>query len=65
MSSYEFQCGSPVCRTHFTAPSRDVLLGRVLAHVKDKHHIPVPTKSILQFVEENTIHETDTTGAHS
>ena len=30
---YEFRCGSPVCKTHFTAPTEDELMGEVAKHV--------------------------------
>ena len=41
---YEFRCGSPVCKTHFTAPTEDELMGEVARHVAVKHHIPAPTQ---------------------
>jgi predicted small metal-binding protein len=54
---YEFRCGSPVCKTHFTAPTEDALMAQVAEHVVVKHRIPAPTKSLVQFVKENTIRE--------
>lgn len=54
---YEFRCGSPVCKTHFTAPTEDELMGEVARHVLVKHHIPAPTKSLVAFLKENTIRE--------
>jgi predicted small metal-binding protein len=54
---YEFRCGSPVCSTHFTASTKDELMGKVGAHVLHKHHIAKPTKSLVQFLEANTIRE--------
>jgi len=58
---YEFRCGSPVCRTHFTAPTEDELMGDVARHVLVKHHIAAPTKSLVQFLKDNTIREVPTT----
>jgi predicted small metal-binding protein len=52
---YEFACGSPVCKTHFTAPTREELLGNVLKHVDEKHHIPKPTKSLVDFLVANRV----------
>jgi predicted small metal-binding protein len=54
---YEFRCGSPVCKTHYTAPTEDELMAQVAQHVVVKHRIPAPTKSLVQFVKENTIRE--------
>ena len=54
---YEFQCGSPVCKTHFTAPTEDDLMGEIARHVAVKHRIPAPTKSLVQFIKANTIRE--------
>lgn len=59
---YEFRCGSPVCATHFTAPSEDALMPEVAAHFADKHRLYAPTKSIVAFVKEFTIHEIPSTG---
>jgi predicted small metal-binding protein len=60
--TYEFSCGSPVCSTHFTAPTKDELMGKVGAHVLHKHHIAKPTKSLVQFLEANTIREVPRSG---
>ncbi len=54
---HEFQCGSPVCNTRFTAATKDELMGKVVKHVADKHKIPAPTKSLVAFIEANTIRE--------
>lgn len=54
---YEFRCGSPVCKTHFTAPTEDELMTEVARHVLVKHHIAHPTKSLVQFLKDNTIRE--------
>jgi predicted small metal-binding protein len=54
---YEFRCGSPVCKTQFTAPTEDELMAGVAKHVLDVHHIATPTKSLVQFLKENTIRE--------
>ncbi len=57
---YEFQCGSPVCKTHFTAPTEDELMGAVAKHVAVKHRIAAPSKSLVQFLKDNTIREIPT-----
>ncbi len=54
---YEFRCAVPYCKTHFTAPTEDELMGEVGKHVVVTHRIPAPTKSLVQFVKENTIRE--------
>ena len=54
---YEFRCGSPVCKTNFTAPTEDELMAKVANHVAVKHHIAAPTKSLVQFLKANTIRE--------
>ncbi|GII26553.1 DUF1059 domain-containing protein [Planosporangium mesophilum] len=54
---YEFRCGSPVCRTRFTAPTEDELMTEVARHVVVKHRVAKPTKSLVQFVRDNTIRE--------
>jgi|GEM_PF-1009011 len=54
---YEFQCGSPVCKTHLAAPTKDELMAMVGQHVVVKHRVSAPTKSMVQFLEANTIRE--------
>jgi predicted small metal-binding protein len=54
---YEFRCGSPVCKAHFTAPTKDELMTDVAKHVAVQHRIANPTKSLVRFLEENTIRE--------
>ena len=54
---YEFHCGSPVCKTRFTAPTEDELMGQVATHVVVTHRIPNPTKSLVQFVKDNCVSE--------
>jgi predicted small metal-binding protein len=54
---YEFRCGSPVCKTHFTAPTEAALMGEVAKHVVVVHRIPKPTKSLVQFVKDNCVRE--------
>jgi predicted small metal-binding protein len=54
---YEFRCGSPVCKTSFTAPTEDAMMAKVAQHVHETHRIPNPSKSLVQFVKENTIRE--------
>ncbi|HEU0241990.1 MAG TPA: DUF1059 domain-containing protein [Micromonosporaceae bacterium] len=60
---YEFKCGSPVCKTQFTAPTEDELMAKVADHVLVKHHIAAPTKSLVQFLKDNTIREVPTVKA--
>jgi predicted small metal-binding protein len=59
---YEFQCGSPVCSTRITADTKDELMGKVAKHVAGKHRVPAPSKSLVQFLEANTIREVSSTG---
>jgi predicted small metal-binding protein len=59
---YEFKCGSPVCSTRLTAPTKDELMGKVASHVAVKHRVPAPSKSLVQFLEANTIREVRTSG---
>ena len=59
---YEFNCGSPVCTAHFSAPTMDALMGEVAGHVVVKHRIPAPTKSLVEFVVANCITEVPATG---
>jgi predicted small metal-binding protein len=54
---YEFRCGSPVCKTQFTAPTEDELMAKVANHVLVKHKIAAPTRSLVQFLKDNTIRE--------
>jgi predicted small metal-binding protein len=58
----EFTCGSPVCKTHFTAPTSDELMAKVGAHVVVKHRIPAPTKSLVNFVVANCVSEVRSAG---
>ncbi|GAA3527749.1 hypothetical protein GCM10022222_08430 [Amycolatopsis ultiminotia] len=57
MAQYEFVCGSPVCHQRLVAPTKHDLMSEVAEHVKVKHRIPAPTKSLVQFIEANTIRE--------
>jgi predicted small metal-binding protein len=57
----EYRCGSPVCKTHFTAPTEDELMTLIAHHVLVKHHIAAPTKSLVAFIKANTVHEIPTT----
>ena len=52
---FEYRCGSPVCKAHYTAPTEDELMGVVAKHIAVTHKIPAPTKSLVQFVKANTI----------
>jgi predicted small metal-binding protein len=54
---YEFRCGSPVCKAQYTAPTEDDLMALVAKHVAVTHRIPAPTKSLVQFLKDNTIRE--------
>jgi len=58
----EFTCGSPVCKTHFTAATMDELMGQVGAHVVVTHRVASPTKSLVEFVVANCINEVPATG---
>jgi len=55
--AYEFQCGSPVCNTKFSASSKNKLMEEVAEHVRKAHQIPVPTKSILSYLEATAVTE--------
>jgi predicted small metal-binding protein len=59
---FEFTCGSPVCTTRLTAPTKDELMGKVAKHVVVKHRVAAPTKSMVQFLEANTIREVQASG---
>jgi hypothetical protein len=54
---HKFQCGSPVCHTKFTAPTKDLLMQEITRHIQDDHHVPHPTQPIMDFLEANTISE--------
>ncbi|HEY1484553.1 MAG TPA: DUF1059 domain-containing protein [Micromonosporaceae bacterium] len=58
---YEFRCGSPVCKARITAPTEDQLMAEVAKHVLVKHHIAAPTRSLVQFLKDNTIRQISTT----
>lgn len=58
----EFTCGSPVCKAHFTAATMDELMGQIGTHVVVQHRIPAPTKSLVQFVVANCVHEVAPSG---
>jgi predicted small metal-binding protein len=51
----EFQCGSPVCNSKFSARTKDELMSRVAEHVRSAHQIPVPTQSILSYLEATAV----------
>jgi predicted small metal-binding protein len=59
---YEFRCGSPVCRTHFTAQTKDAVMAKVADHVVHRHRIPAPTASLVAFVEANCVREVAASG---
>ncbi len=54
---YEFHCGSPVCNTEFSAPTKDELMREVAEHVRVKHRLAEPSRSIVAFLEANTVRE--------
>lgn len=56
---HEFQCGSPVCKSRFSAPSKEELMAEVTRHVQQAHRIPQPTKSILAYLEETAVREVE------
>lgn len=53
----EFQCGSPVCNSKFSARTKDELMSKVADHVRTAHNIPVPTQSILSYLEATAVTE--------
>jgi predicted small metal-binding protein len=53
----EFNCGSPVCKTHFSAETKDELLGMVGQHVLVTHRVSAPSKSLVEFVVANCVTE--------
>jgi predicted small metal-binding protein len=53
----DFQCGSPVCHSKFSAKSKDELMAQVAEHVRSVHNIPVVPTSILQYLEANAVTE--------
>lgn len=55
---HEFRCGSPVCSTRFSAPSKEELMAEVTKHVREVHRIPQPTASILGYLEETAVRDT-------
>ena len=58
---YEFRCGSPVCKAHYTARSEDALMAAVAQHVVVDHRIPVPSKSLVAFVKANCVSQVPST----
>jgi predicted small metal-binding protein len=54
---YAFTCGSPVCKTHFTAPTMDALLAKLADHVVVKHRVAEPTRSLVNYVVANCVRE--------
>lgn len=53
----QFQCASPVCKSRFSAPTKDQLMSQVAEHVRTVHQIPVPTQSILSYLEATSVTE--------
>lgn len=53
----EYTCGSPVCNARYTAATAEELMGKVGPHVVVTHRIPAPTKSLVDFVVANCVHE--------
>lgn len=51
----QFQCGSPVCKSRFSASTRHELMSKVAEHVRTVHQIPVPTQSILSYLEATAV----------
>jgi predicted small metal-binding protein len=51
----EFQCDSPVCGAKIRAHTKDELMVQVADHVRTAHQIPVPTKTILQYLEATSV----------
>jgi predicted small metal-binding protein len=53
----QFECGSPVCHSKFSARTKDELMAKVAEHVRTEHQIPVPTQSILSYLEATAVTE--------
>jgi predicted small metal-binding protein len=41
---FEYRCGSPVCKAHYTAPTEDELMGVVAKHIAVTHKIVGPVR---------------------
>jgi predicted small metal-binding protein len=59
---YEFQCGSPVCHGRLACSDKEELMRRVTEHVRTAHRIPVPTASILGYLEATAVTEVAPSG---
>jgi predicted small metal-binding protein len=51
----EFKCDSPTCNSKLSAGTRDQLMAQVAEHVRTVHNIPVPTQSILSYLEKTSV----------
>lgn len=54
---YEFQCGSPVCRSRFTADDKQELMRQVTQHVRKAHKIGAPPAPIIGYLEDTAVKE--------
>ncbi len=54
---YEFSCASPVCHTRLRAPTKDEVMAGVAQHFAVKHRVAHPSRSIVEFLEANTVKE--------
>ncbi len=54
---YEFTCASPVCHTRLSAPTKAEVMAGVARHVAVKHRVAHPSRSIVEFLEANTVKE--------
>jgi predicted small metal-binding protein len=54
---FEFQCGSPVCRSRVTSEDKHELMLQVAEHVRIAHRIEVPTASLLGYLESTALTE--------
>jgi predicted small metal-binding protein len=54
---HKFQCGSPVCDTRFSAETKEQLMAAITQHIQRDHHVPRPTRPIMDFLEANTVSE--------
>jgi predicted small metal-binding protein len=61
---YEFDCGSPVWRSHFRSRDKDELMKQVTDHVRTAHRI-APTASILGYLESTAVTEVSPTRAEA
>jgi predicted small metal-binding protein len=57
---YEFQCGSPVCHSRFTAKDKEGLMRQVTEHVRKAHKVDMPPASIIDYLGATAVTEVAT-----